>query len=132
MTWPFENDTSAVTRRLSNARLGQDRFRNRLIGVTIFMAAAIMAFISSYAYNITNEYAASTSYQGIFQNLSQEDISLLKADPRIQKTGVYQSVGMTEQEKGITMSMVCSDETTMQLSNITLAKGICRRRQMNC
>ena len=123
MTWPFENDTSAVTRRLSNARLGQDRFRNRLIGVTIFMAAAIMAFISSYAYNITNEYAASTSYQGIFQNLSQEDISLLKADPRIQKTGVYQSVGMTEQEKGITMSMVCSDETTMQLSNITLAKG---------
>ena len=123
MTWPFENDTSAVTRRLSNARLGQDRFRNRLIGVIIFMAAAIMAFVSSYAYNITNEYAASTSYQGIFQNLSQEDISLLKADPRIQKTGVYQSVGMTEQENGITMSMVCSDETTMQLSNITLAKG---------
>lgn len=123
MTWPFENDTSAVTRRLSNARLGQDRFRNRLIGGIIFMAAAIMAFISSYAYNITNEYAASTSYQGIFQNLSQEDISLLKADPRIQKTGVYQSVGMTEQEKGITMSMVCSDETTMQLSNITLVKG---------
>lgn len=123
MTWPFENDTSAVTHRLSNARLGQDRFRNRLIGVIIFMAAAIMAFISSYAYNITNEYAASTSYQGIFQNLSQEDISLLKADPHIQKIGVYQSVGMTEQEKGITMSMVCSDETTMQLSNITLAKG---------
>ena len=123
MTWPFENDTSAVTRRLSNARLGQDRFRNRLIGVIIFMAAAIMAFISSYAYNITNEYAASTSYQGIFQNLSQEDISLLKADPRIQNTGVYQSVGMTEQENGITMSMVCSDETTMQLSNITLVKG---------
>ena len=47
MTWPFENDTSAVTRRLSNARLGQDCFRNRLIGVIIFIAAAIMAFISS-------------------------------------------------------------------------------------
>ena len=42
MTWPFENDTSAVTRRLSNARIGQNRFRNRLIGIIIFMAAAIM------------------------------------------------------------------------------------------
>ncbi len=123
MTWPFENDTGAVTRRLSNARIGQNRFRNRLIGIIIFMAAAIMAFVSSYAYNITNEYAASTAYQGIFQNLSQENISLLKEDPHIQKVGVYQSVGMTEQENGITMGMVCSDETTMQLSNITLLEG---------
>ncbi len=123
MTWPFLNDTSAVTRRLSNARIEQNRFRNRLIGIIIFMAAAIMAFVSSYAYNITNEYAASTAYQGIFQNLSQENISLLKEDPHIQKVGVYQSVGMTEQENGITMGMVCSDETTMQLSNITLLKG---------
>jgi len=70
MTWPFENDTSAVVRRLSNARLRQHHFRNRLIGVIIFMAAAMMAFVSSYAYNITSEYAASTVYQGIFQNLS--------------------------------------------------------------
>ncbi len=123
MTWPFLNDTSAVTRRLSNARIEQNRFRNRLIGIIIFMAAAIMVFVSSYAYNITNEYAASTAYQGIFQNLSQENISLLKEDPHIQKVGVYQSVGMTEQENGITMGMVCSDETTMQLSNITLLKG---------
>ncbi len=123
MTWPFENDTSAVTRRLSNARIGQNHFRNRLIGIIIFMVAAIMAFVSSYAYNITNEYAVSTAYQGIFQNLSHENISLLKEDPHIQKVGVYQSVGMTEQENGITMGMVCSDETTMQLSNITLLEG---------
>ena len=53
MIWPFENDTSAVTRRLSNARIGQNRFRNRLIGIIIFMAAAIMAFVSSYAYNLS-------------------------------------------------------------------------------
>lgn len=74
MIWPFENDTSAVTRRLSNARIGQNRFRK------------------------PNEYAASTAYQEIFQNLSQE--------------------------KGIAMSMVCSDETTMQLSNITLVAAL--------
>ena len=123
MTWPFENDTSAVTRRLSNARMGKTRFRNRLIGIIIFMAAAIMAFVSSYAFNITNEYAASTAYQGIFQNLSKENISLLKEDSRIQNMGIYQSVGMTEQKNGITMGMVCSDETTMQLSNITLLEG---------
>ncbi|MEY8575406.1 FtsX-like permease family protein [Oscillospiraceae bacterium 21-37] len=123
MTWPFENDTSAVIRKLSNARLKQHHFRNRLIGVIIFMAAAIMAFVSSYAYNVTSEYAASTAYQGIFQNLSQENISLLTADPRIESVGVYQSVGMTERENGITMGIVCSDEATMRLSNIKLIKG---------
>ena len=123
MTWPFENDTSAVIRKLSNARLKQHHFRNRLIGVIIFMAAAIMAFVSSYAFNVTSEYAASTAYQGIFQNLSQENISLLTADPRIESVGVYQSVGMTERENGITMGIVCSDEATMRLSNIKLIKG---------
>ena len=60
MTWPFENDISAVTRRLSNARIRQNRFRNRLIGTIIFMAAAIMAFVSSYAYNITNNMSNET------------------------------------------------------------------------
>lgn len=123
MTWPFENDTSAVIRKLSNARLKQHHFRNRLIGVIIFMAAAIMAFVSSYAYNVTSEYAESTAYQGIFQNLSQENISLLTADPRIESVGVYQSVGMTERENGITMGIVCSDEATMRLSNINLIEG---------
>ena len=123
MTWPFENDTSAVIRKLSNARLKHNHFRNRLIGVIIFMAAAIMAFVSSYAYNVTSEYAASTAYQGIFQNLSQENISLLTADPRIESVGVYRSVGMTERENGVTMGIVCSDEATMRLSNITLMEG---------
>ena len=82
------------------------------------MAAAIMAFVSSYAYNVTSEYAASTAYQGIFQNLSQENISLLTADTRIESVGVYRSVGMTERENGVTMGIVCSDEATMRLSNI--------------
>jgi len=123
MTWPFENDTSAVVRRLSDARLRHSRFRNDLIGIIIFLAAAIMAFVSSYAYNIANAYAASTAYQGIFQNLSPEDIPLLKADPRVADVGVYRSIGMTEQGNGITMGLVCSDETTMRLSNITLAEG---------
>ena len=123
MTWPFENDTSAVIRKLSNARLRHNHFRNRLIGVIIFMAAAIMAFVSSYAYNVTSEYAASTAYQGIFQNLSQENISLLTADTRIESVGVYRSVGMTERENGVTMGIVCSDEATMRLSNITLMEG---------
>ena len=80
MTWPFENDTSAVIRKLSNVRLRQHHFRNRLIGVIIFMAAAIMAFVSSYAFNVTSEYAASTAYQGIFsKSLSGEH---LPADSR--------------------------------------------------
>ena len=48
---------------------------------------------------------------------------MLKEDSRIQNMGIYQSVGMTEQKNGITMGIVCSDETTMQLSNITLVEG---------
>lgn len=123
MTWPFENDTRAIIRRLSGARLGQNRFRNRLIGMIIFMAAAILAFVASFAYNMTHEYAATTACQGIYQNLTKENLSLLKAHPGIQNIGIYQSVGIAEQVNGVTMGMVCSDATTMQLSRILLEQG---------
>lgn len=123
MRFPFENDTGKVIRRLSNARLRQNRLQNCLVGIMILVSAGILSFVCTYAYNITHQYAASTSYQGIFHNLSPEQASLLSADRRIETAGFYQSVGITDSKDSITMSIVCADAAAMQLSGITLTDG---------
>ena len=39
MTWPFENDTSAVIKKLAKRNLKTDKSRNILIIITIALAA---------------------------------------------------------------------------------------------
>ena len=45
MTWPFENDTSAVVKRISNRSISANRKRNLFTIVTIALAAALLLAI---------------------------------------------------------------------------------------
>ena len=42
MTWPFENDTSAITKKLANRSIKADKRRNIFIIVTIAFAACLI------------------------------------------------------------------------------------------
>lgn len=123
MTWPFENDTSTVIRKLALAKLKHDKTRNIFAGTVILCAACVLSCVFSYAYNIVHEIATETAYQAIYMDISQAEKEKLENDPRIEKMGVYQSVGMTDKENNVTLGLVCSDEATMQLSNIELESG---------
>ena len=45
MTWPFENDTSAITKKLANRSIKADKRRNIFIIVTIAFAACLMTVL---------------------------------------------------------------------------------------
>lgn len=112
-----------AVKKIAIRRIQATKTRSLFMGIVILFATAILSFVSTYAYNITHEYATQTAYQAIYLNLSEENMSNLQNDPRIEITGFYQSVGMTEKENGVTMGLVCSDENTMRLSNIELSNG---------
>lgn len=115
--------SNRAIQKIAIRRIQNSKTRSVFMGIVILFATMILAFIASYAYNITHEYAAQTAYQAIYLNLSEDSISALQNDPRISSVGFYQSVGMTEKENGVTMGLVCSDENTMRLSNIVLSDG---------
>ena len=46
MTWPFENDTSAITKKLANRSIKADKRRNIFIIVTIAFAACLMTVLA--------------------------------------------------------------------------------------
>ena len=48
MTWPFENDTSAITKKLAKRSLQADKSRNILIIITIALATCLIMTTTLY------------------------------------------------------------------------------------
>lgn len=49
MTWPFENDTSAITKKLAKNSLKSGKMRNLLIILTISLSIALMSGLALYS-----------------------------------------------------------------------------------
>lgn len=65
MTWPFENDTSAVVKKLAKRNLTADRTRNILIVMTIAFAACLIMATALYA--IGTQRASRNHAAGMYQ-----------------------------------------------------------------
>ena len=55
MTWPFENDTSAIVKRISNRSISANRKRNIFIVLTIALASALLSAIVLYGFGVMQE-----------------------------------------------------------------------------
>ena len=44
MTWPFENDTSAITKKLANKSLKSEKRRNLMVVIAVALAAFLICF----------------------------------------------------------------------------------------
>ena len=45
MTWPFENDTHKVEKKLATQSLSANKQRNFLAGIIMFIASLLLAFL---------------------------------------------------------------------------------------
>ena len=74
MTWPFENDTSAVVKRISNRSISANRKRNLFTIITIALAAALLLAIMLYGFGTSQATINRTkdTAQIVFTNITQE------------------------------------------------------------
>lgn len=89
MTWPFENDTSAVIKKLANRSMRADRRRSVFVLVTIALAVCLMGtlcFVYSAKQMQTMEHIQG-QYQAGCERLSYEEIEHLVAAGRFEKWG---------------------------------------------
>ncbi len=45
MTWPFENDTSAITKKLAKKSLQSEKRRNLMVVIAVALAAFLICFM---------------------------------------------------------------------------------------
>ena len=78
MTWPFENDTSAIVKRISNRSVSANRKRNLFIVLTIALASALLSAIVLYGFGVIqetqnrNQKTAQMMYHAISEQQGQE------------------------------------------------------------
>ena len=78
MTWPFENDTGAIVKRISNRSISANRKRNIFIVLTIALASALLSAIVLYGFGVIqetqnrNQKTAQIMYHAISEQQGQE------------------------------------------------------------
>ena len=55
MTWPFENDTGAIVKRISNRSVSANRKTTLFIVLTIALAGALLSAIVLYGFGVIQE-----------------------------------------------------------------------------
>ena len=45
MTWPFENDTSAITKKLAKESMRSEKRRNRMVIIAVALAAFLLSHL---------------------------------------------------------------------------------------
>ena len=53
MTWPFENDTSAITKKLAKKSLQSEKRRNLMVVISVALAAFLICFTGIVATSLT-------------------------------------------------------------------------------
>lgn len=92
MTWPFENDTRAIVKKLAKRSLATDRSRNLVALITIGLCVCLMALFAflDTAMNEQTLERIRGQYQSGCQNLSYADIDRLVSAGKFEQWG-YQS-----------------------------------------
>ena len=117
MTWPFENDTSAITKKIAKNDIDKNRVKKVFSLTTIVFATALLMMLIMFesGYETTKDRMAEGQPQVVFYDLSQQQIELLYSEENIE------SIKVTETENGYdaSITMVFLLRSIIYLQNMT-------------
>ena len=85
MTWPFENDTSAIVKKLAKRSLASEKRRNLMVVVAVALAAFLVCLsvvISGSIAQIQRNQVADT-YEAVFDGIDESGVAALKELPEL-------------------------------------------------
>ena len=95
MTWPFENNTNAITRKLAKRSLQADKRRNIFLIVTITLTTALLSgiFFTVFAEQRKMLSDLRGQYQTVVMETTQKEIEHLSTQPEIEQWGLSKDFG---------------------------------------
>ena len=100
MTWPFENDTSIVEKKLAGRSMKADRHRSIFIILTIALAVCLMGTLS-FIYSAQQKQTLDNilgQYQAGCSGLTKEEVTRLADTGRFEKWGYTADAGSVRHE----------------------------------
>ena len=118
MTWPFENDTSAITKKLANKSLKSEKRRNLMVVIAVALAAFLICFTGIVSTSLTQMQRNQVvdTYEAVWLGVEENDIETLKGLPEFERVGGYYMLGEELSEQGYHASYVYCDAQMMEIA----------------
>ena len=127
MTWPFENDTGAIVKKLAKRSLASEKRRNRMVVIAVALAAFLVCFAAVLSVSIAQiqRNQVADTYEAVFTGVEAPDVAVLKDLPELARVGEYYLLGQEHSEQGYNASYVYCDSDMVYIarSQMELVKG---------
>ena len=127
MTWPFENDTGAIVKKLAKRSLAGEKRRNLMVVAAVALAAFLICFAAVISVSIAQiqRNQVADTYEAVFTGVEADHVAALKDLPELARVGEYYLLGQEHSMQGYNVSYVYCDSDMMYIarSQMELVKG---------
>ncbi len=127
MIWPFENDTSAIVKKLAKRSLASEKRRNLMVVIAVALAAFLVCFAAVISISIAQiqRNQVADAYEVVFSGIDAFEVAALKELPEFARVGEYYLLGQEHSTKGYNVSYVYCDSDMMYIARnqMELVKG---------
>ncbi len=122
MTWPFENDTSTIIKKLAKADLKEHKLKTLITAIIIVIATCLMATVFSILVNDALKQSTQAPYHAMFRAVSEDTKNKLQTDNDFETVGVYKTFGNIVNSDGRT-DLAYMDDSAMSFLGFELMDG---------
>ena len=127
MTWPFENDTGAIVKKLAKRSLASEKRRNLMVVIAVALAAFLISFAAILSVSVAQiqRNQVADTYEAVFTGVEASDVAALKDLPEFARVGEYYLLGQEHSEQGYNASYVYCDSDMIYIARnqMKLVKG---------
>ena len=125
MTWPFENDTSAITKKLAKKSLQSEKRRNFMIIIAISLAAFLMSMCGTLFFAFQESQNNMATFQASYDNLTEDKIEKLRHQPEIEMVASLYNLGEIKMPEGYSLYLAYMDDAACYIARnqFTLKDG---------
>lgn len=127
MTWPFENDTSTITKKLAAAQLKKEHlkkvFTMLAISLAAFLMSSVLLLISGIiAVNQNGGNHMTGSYHALISGVEEGQYRKMSEDVRVEFSGFTVSLGSIKSGNDH-LAISCSNQDALTLNGLSVSEG---------
>ncbi len=127
MTWPFENDTSAIIKKLASAQLKKERLKKiftvTAISLATFLMASVLLLVSGIiTVNQNGGNHITGSYHALISGIEKEQYQKLSDDVRVDLCGFTASIGSVKSGND-RLNISYSNKDALTLNGLSVSEG---------
>ena len=127
MTWPFENDTSAIIKKLASAQLKKERLKKiftvTAISLATFLMASVLLLVSGIiTVNQNGGNNITGSYHALISGIEKEQYQKLADDVRVDLCGLIASIGSVKSGND-RLNISYSNNDALTLNGLSVDQG---------